>query len=108
MRRRKALHPEEASTEMRLWAYLRRLNERGRHFRRRSPCRGFILDFVDHEALLVIDLLDGEPGRRSPDTARQHVLAEAGYTVLRLWQCDVEKNFLVAVAAIERALDDRS
>jgi very-short-patch-repair endonuclease len=92
--------------EARVWAYLRRLNGQGRCFRRGAFYRSFRIDFVDHRAMLAIELADGEPGRRSPDTARRHVLAGAGYTVLRLWTRDIEANFLSAVIAIDRALDD--
>jgi very-short-patch-repair endonuclease len=107
MMRHKPLRSEEAGIEARLWAYLRELNARGAHFHRRAPFRGFILDFVDHEAMLAIELLDGEPGR-APEVARRHILAEAGYTVLRVWRQDAQANFAGAMDAVEQALEDRS
>ena len=44
--------------ENRLWARLRALE--GTRFRRKSPFKSFTLDFVEHDAKLVISLEDGE------------------------------------------------
>jgi very-short-patch-repair endonuclease len=108
MQRHRPLRAAEADVETRLWLFLKILNGRGRHFRRRSPYRSFILDFVDHEAKLAIVLKDGEPGAHSvPAVARDYVLAAAGYTVLRWWKRDAVENFPALIDAISRALEDR-
>jgi very-short-patch-repair endonuclease len=103
MMRRKKTAPDSAD---RLWAALKRFNERGYHFHRHAPFHGFILDFVEHDAQLAIELKDGEPGRPSPDVARDAVLAAAGYTVLRFWKADAEANFPAMIEGIKRALED--
>ncbi len=108
MQRHRPLRAAEADVETRLWLYLKTLNGRGRHFRRRSPYRSFILDFVDHEAGLAIVLKDGEPGAHpTAAVARDYVLAAAGYTVLRWWKRDAAENFPALIDAISRALEDR-
>ena len=61
MQRRRPLRAR-ATLEHRLWARLRDIE--GVCFRRKSPFRTFMLDFVEHDAGLVVSLEDGEPGRR--------------------------------------------
>ncbi|WP_296176018.1 DUF559 domain-containing protein [uncultured Brevundimonas sp.] len=49
---RKALTPPEA----RLWVQLKLLRTRGFHFRRQTPLRGYILDFVCFDRRLVVEV----------------------------------------------------
>ena len=94
--------------EARLWAKLRELDQLGYKFRRKAPFKSFILDFVEHEALLVVELDDGEPGRAEPrNVARDHLLHEAGYTVLRFWKSEAASNLPGVLASIRRVLEDR-
>lgn len=98
--------------EQRLWAALKRLNERGYHFRRRAVYQSFRLDFVEHDILLAIDLVGGDPGSRfevrlSPDIAKAHVLASAGYTLLRFWRADLAQNIGTALVPLRQLLEDR-
>ncbi|HEY5347028.1 MAG TPA: DUF559 domain-containing protein [Rhizomicrobium sp.] len=107
MQRKRPLRPV-ANVETRLWARLRALNLLGHRFRKRVPFRSFILPFAEHEKRLVIDLLDGEPGRaQSRSIARDRLLAEAGYTVLRFWRAEAEQNLPLLIEAIKRVLEDR-
>jgi very-short-patch-repair endonuclease len=108
MQRKTPLRRASADIETRLWAWLRVLNLRGYRFRRRVPFHSFILPFVEHERLLVIEIRDGEPGRAPPRSiARDHLLAGAGYTVLRFWRVEVERNFSAMAGAIECFLEER-
>jgi very-short-patch-repair endonuclease len=94
--------------ETRLWAKLREFDEHGYRFRRKAPFKSFILDFVEHDALLVVELDDGEPGRAEPrNVARDHMLAEAGYTVLRFWRSEAARDMPSVVASIRQVLEDR-
>jgi very-short-patch-repair endonuclease len=94
--------------EARLWAKLREFDALGYEFHRKAPFKSFILDFVEHDALLVVELEDGEPGQaQSRNVARDHMLAEAGYTVLRFWRSEAEQNLQGVVADIRRVLEDR-
>ena len=92
------------TVESRLWARLRGLD--GARFRRKSPFRTFILDFVEHEARLVISLEVGEPGRRSSSIVRDRLLNEQGYVILRLWRREVERDLHSALHRIKAVLDD--
>ncbi len=90
--------------ENRLWARLREME--GARFRRKSPFRTFILDFVEHDAGLVISLEDGEPGRRSGRIVRDRLLSEQGYVILRLWRQEVERDIQAALYRIKTVLGD--
>jgi very-short-patch-repair endonuclease len=90
--------------ENQLWAQLRALD--GTRFRRKSPFKRFTLDFVEHDARLVISLEDGEPGRRSGTIVRDRLLSEAGYVILRLWRCEAERDLPSVIHRIRLVLED--
>ena len=101
---RKAPLRARTTLETRLWARLRQMP--GYRFRRQSPFRTFTLDFVEHQAGLVISLEDGEPGRRSPHIVRDRLLSEQGYVILRLWRQEAEHDLSGAMHRIKAVLDD--
>ena len=89
--------------EARLWARLKALD--GYRFRKKSPFRSFTLDFVAHDARLVISLEDGEPGKRSTHIIRDRLLTEQGYVILRLWRAEVERDLPGALHRIKSMLE---
>ena len=103
MQRKAPLRPR-ATWESRFWARLRGIE--GFRFRRKAPFRSFTLDFVEHEAGLVISLEDGEPGRRSGRIIRDRLLNEQGYVILRLWRGEVERDLDGAIRRINAVLED--
>jgi crossover junction endodeoxyribonuclease RuvC len=106
MRRRRPLVPR-VDLETRLWARLRELE--GHRFRRHAPFRTFTLDFVEHDARLVISLEAGAPGSRSPvHIVRDRLLREQGYVILRLWREEVLRDLGGAIQRIRSVLDDLS
>ena len=90
--------------ENRLWARLRTLE--GTRFRRKSPFKTFTLDFVEHDRKLVISLEGGEPGRRSTTIIRDRLLSEQGYTILRLWRSELERDLSFGLHRIHAVLED--
>jgi crossover junction endodeoxyribonuclease RuvC len=106
MQRKRALKPRN-TLDARLWARLRELKEQGWHFRKGAPFKTFTLDFVEHEARLVIDLLDGEPGidKAAIHIVRDRLLAEQGYGILRLWRVEAERDLHSALHKIHAVLD---
>ena len=92
--------------ENRLWARLRALE--GYRFRKKSPFRTFTLDFVEHEARLVVSLEEGEPGKRSSHIVRDRLLSEQGYVILRLWRREAERDLSSALNRIRAVLEDLS
>ena len=94
--------------EARLWAKLREFDELGYQFRRKAHFHSFVLDFVEHDALLIVELDDGEPGHsQTQNVARDHVLREAGYTVLRFWKSEAARDLQGVIASIRQVLEDR-
>lgn len=89
-----------------MWQRLRALESF--RFRRKSPFKTFTLDFVEHDAGLVISLEDGEPGRRSNHIVRDRLLSEQGYVILRLKRQDIERDMGGAVHRIKAVLEDLS
>lgn len=110
MQRRKPLSAKSPDLETRFWRRLRELNGRGAHFRKDAPYRTFTLPFVEHEALLVIELEDRAPGTKAPPSrniVRDRLLREEGYSIVRLWKQDVAANFGGAISAILELLEAR-
>jgi crossover junction endodeoxyribonuclease RuvC len=105
MQRKRALKPRNA-LDARLWTRLRGLKEQGWHFRKGAPFKTFTLDFVEHDARLVIDLLEGEPGRTRPPAriVRDRLLSEQGYVILRLWRVEAERDLHSAMHRIQDVL----
>jgi very-short-patch-repair endonuclease len=93
-----------ATLENRLWARLKDIE--GVRFRRKAPFRTFLLDFVEHDAGLVISLDDREPARRSNHIVRDRLLSEQGYVILRLWRREAERDLHGAVQRIKAVLED--
>src|SRR4051812_13519690 len=104
MQRKTPLKPRN-TLENRLWAGLKALE--GYRFRRKSPFRTFILDFVEHDAGLVVLLEDGEPGRhRTGSIARDRLLSEQGYVILRLWRPGAERDPHTPLNLTKAGLED--
>ena len=108
--RARALRNHATTCEVGLWWRLRELNAHGFHFRRQSPFRSYILDFVEHKARLVIEL-DGhqhsEDRHKARDARRDQLLNDEGYRVLRFWNQDVLKNIDGVLDVIVSALPSR-
>ena len=93
-----------------LWWKLRELNRRGYHSRRQAPFRGYVLDFVEHGARVVVELDGGQHGladRREHDAVRDDVLRSQGYHVLRFPNSEVFDDLERVVESILRVVDER-
>ena len=82
------------------------MRDEGRHFRKGVTFRTFRLDFVEHDARLVIDLVDGEPGRDKAalHPVRDRLLAEQNYVILRLWRTEAKRDLSSALHKIREGL----
>ena len=63
------------------------------------------MPFVEHDALLVVELVV-DPSNRSP--VRDRLLREAGYTILRFPMADAEAGLDAVMATIRAVLEDRT
>ena len=92
--------------ERRLWWHLRhRIAVQGTHFRRQVHLGRYIVDFVSHDARLVIEVdggqHDAESGR---DMERTRFLESQGYRVLRFWNNEVLGNIDGVLELIQSAI----
>jgi very-short-patch-repair endonuclease len=78
--------------ETRLWSWVRAHRLDGLSFRRQVPVGSFILDFVCHDRMLVIEVDGGQHAELKRDVERDRWLASKGYRVLRFWNSDVLRN----------------
>ena len=101
MQRKRPLGREPGLQDL-LWLRLKALQ--GWHFRKNSSFQTFTLPFVEHGALLVVEL-EVDRGTRSP--VRDRLLLEAGYTILRFSTADAECNMDAVMATIRAVLEDR-
>jgi very-short-patch-repair endonuclease len=105
-RRAKGLRQTMTRAETLLWRYLKahRIDDLG--FRRQVPIGDYVVDFVCHEARIVIEL-DGEThdfeSQQEHDVTRDAWLATRGYIVLRFVNQDVLSNLEGVVTVIRDA-----
>ena len=88
----KTLRQESSDAERTLWRYIRAHRFDGRKFKRQEVIGSYIVDFVCHEAKLVIELDGGQHAEKATDTQRDAWLAAQGFTVPRFWNNDVLTN----------------
>jgi very-short-patch-repair endonuclease len=94
--------------ERHLWLRLRRLRERGHHFRRQAPFRGYFLDFVCYDRRLVVELDGGQhndAAQAEHDAVREKILEREGFTVLRFWNRAVNTDIDAVMDQIVHALE---
>ena len=93
--RARALRRDSTDAELIIWNAIRARRLCGAHFRRQVPVGPFIVDFICHDASLVVEIdggqhFDAEHEKR--DARRDAFLASKGFRVLRFNNYDVMKN----------------
>ncbi|MDZ4367411.1 MAG: DUF559 domain-containing protein, partial [Afipia sp.] len=81
--------------EVKLWVSLRGLKSLGFHFRRQAPIGKYIVDFVSFRDRIVIEADGGQHGLQedqNADRIRDAFLASQGFTVLRFWNSEIDRN----------------
>ena len=105
------LRRDQTDVERKLWRYLRANRFDGLRFKRQAPMGRYIVDFVCHEAKVVVELDGGQHGfhtQAEQDRLRDAWLGSRGYTVLRFWNLEVKRNFYGVLTAIEDAVRSRA
>jgi very-short-patch-repair endonuclease len=91
--------------EERLWAALRRNQQKGFYFRRQHPIDRFVVDFCCTRAKLCIEVDGGVHDRQQEhDAERVAWLEAAGYRVLRFRNEEVEEALHLVVRHIKAVL----
>jgi very-short-patch-repair endonuclease len=108
--RAKQLRRTMTRAETLLWRYLKAHRLERLSFRRQVPMGAYIVDFVCHEARLVVEV-DGAShdfeSRQQRDRIRDAWLETRGYHVLRLADSDVLTNLEGVLAHIHEVADHR-
>jgi very-short-patch-repair endonuclease len=85
------LRRNATDAERKLWLALRNRQLDGLKFRRQQSIGPYIVDFICHEARLVIELDGGQHAGRD-ETARTKRIEADGYRIARFWNNDVLGN----------------
>jgi very-short-patch-repair endonuclease len=84
--RARALRQNMTEAERRIWQILSTHQMKGYKFRRQVPIGRYIVDFMCHEARLIVEINGGQHDRSSPQEAeRSDFLQNEGYRILRFW-----------------------
>jgi very-short-patch-repair endonuclease len=95
------------SAERIVWYGVRAHRLNGASFRRQAPIGPFIVDFVCHDAKLIVEIDGGqhfEAEHERRDARRDAFLAREGYRVLRFSNHDVMTNRSGVLEAIAEAV----
>jgi adenine-specific DNA-methyltransferase len=91
--------------ERHVWRMLRLHQMNRPRFRRQVPLGRYIVDFVCHEARLIVEIDGGQHDPSSlGETARTRFLESEGYRVLRFWNNEVLTNLEGVYEVIAAAL----
>lgn len=105
--RARSLRRDLTDAERIIWNALRAHRLNGASFRRQTPVGPYIVDFVCHEAKLIIEIDGGqhfEAQHIERDAARDAFLNAKGYRVLRYNNHDVMTNRTGVLESIAAAL----
>jgi very-short-patch-repair endonuclease len=104
------LRSSMSEAEKKLWYHLRAHRFCGASFRRQAPIGHYVVDFVCHDARLIIELDGGQHAMANAaklDQRRTAWLTARDYRVLRFWNSDVFSNMegVLETVAIELQLN---
>lgn len=96
----------QTDAEQKLWQHLRDRRLQGLKFRRQKPIGRYIVDFICHERMLVVELDGGQHLESTADQARDEWLSAKGLRVLRFWNHDVLQQMEAVLEAIRVAAEE--
>jgi very-short-patch-repair endonuclease len=107
--RARALRRNTTDAERIIWNSLRAKRLAQVNFRRQTPIGPYIVDFVCHEAQLIVEIDGGqhfESQHEKRDARRDAFLATQGYRVIRFSNLDVMSNRYGVLESIAAAVVD--
>jgi very-short-patch-repair endonuclease len=105
--RARSLRRDSTDAERIIWNAVRAHRMNGASFRRQTPVGPFVVDFLCHEAKLIVEIDGGqhfEAAHQKRDSRRDAFLASKGYRVIRFNNYDVMTNGLGVFEVIAAAL----
>jgi very-short-patch-repair endonuclease len=104
--RARLLRKESTPAELLLWKHLRARRLAGYKFRRQVVIGDYIVDFICHEACLIVEADGGQHSEQAAyDRKRTLDLEACGYRVLRFWNHEIMNNLDDVLEEILRALE---
>ena len=89
------LRKNQTPQEEKIWQLLRNRRYKNLCFKRQRPIGNYIVDFVCREKKLIIEIDGGQHNQDKNivyDKERTEYLEGLGYTVLRIWNNDIDNN----------------
>jgi len=105
----RALRRDMTLAERIIWRAVRAHRLSGVGFRRQTPIGPYIVDFVSHAAMLIVEIDGGqhfEDSHERRDAARDRYLRARGFGILRFSNLEVMKNREGVLTTIISALDE--
>jgi very-short-patch-repair endonuclease len=99
---------EPTAAELRFWYEVRDRRLGGLKFRRQVPVGPYVADFLCKEHRLIVEIDGGQhAGDVAKDQARDALLTDQGFKVLRFWNCEVLTNMADVARVILAAVETR-
>jgi very-short-patch-repair endonuclease len=102
----RAMRNDATRAETMLWQQIRSRQMDGVKFRRQVPLKGYILDFVAFEEMLIIEVDGSQHAESRRDAARDALFRADGFRVMRFWNEEVETGLDFVCRSILAALKD--
>ena len=90
-----------------LWQQLRNRQMEGAKFRRQVPLKGYILDFVCFETMLIVEVDGSQHAESKRDETRDTLFRIDGFRIMRFWNEEIEQGLDFVCRSILAALKDR-
>ena len=101
----RAMRQNLTPQEVKLWQYLRK-EQMGVKFRRQFPIDSkYIADFACLEKKLIIELDGTQHAENQHDKERTLYLEDNGFTVMRFWNNEIDKNLIGCLERIREVLN---
>lgn len=104
--RPRQLRRNATDAEMRLWQAIRDRQLSGYKFRRQQRIGRYVVDFICHEARIVIEV-DGGQHAVADEEERTRRIESDGYRVIRFWNNEVLTNLDGVLTAILQFMNRR-
>ncbi|MBN8919811.1 MAG: endonuclease domain-containing protein [Rhizobiales bacterium] len=100
------LRANMTDAERKLWFALRDRRLGSFKFKRQVPIGSFIVDFVCHDAGLIVEVDGGQHADSAADIRRQSWLEAQGFHILRFWNNEVLSNLNGVLQTLLAALNE--
>ena len=98
---------DSTKAENMLWQQLRNRQMAGAKFRRQVPLKGYILDFVCFEEMLIVEVDGSQHAASKRDEIRDALFRGDGFRIMRFWNEEIEQGLDFVCRSVLAAIKDR-